>query len=614
MSAAPLLVSLLVGRPLGAQVPAPAGTPVPDEQSELEALLRQETEVATKTRLNHDYVPGMVTVLDGDELESLGIRNVWEALSLVPGVQTVRDLYGSPLLLVRGVNFIFNSGSIKILVDSVPLNQESAGINSSILLMPVEDVERIELVRGPGSAIHGDFAYMGLLNIVTRRSERRAFAATDGDALTGGAMASWSGARAGDRFGLGLSGLRSRDVDGGGPARESDGKGFGRIFLQAGGFSVTLQGLLARHDGAGGSIVTEERLSVQARYARDVTPALHAEAYAGVLVNDDSVVAKEYRGRAYQAGVDFRLAAPGRHALLLTLGAARSEIVKAHLFLPPLFDQVVGDITRRSISAALQDQWDVTPAFTVTAGARVDRFDDAGTEVTPRLGLVLRLGDHHILKTQYSEGFRTPGFFEQYGTGATAPLLRPETIGTAELSYILRAGGTVGRVTLFQSDLRDMVQPSPIPGRPFTNDTTSRIRGVEVEWTQQLGPRVKASANVSWVDPEDRRATRDVTAAAEWLGNVTLLADVAPWLRLAGRLEHVGTRGGFLGTRTTPGYDVVDLTASATKLLPGLALRAGVRNLLDDEVLYITTLPPPFDPILQRYGGRAAWVQLSYRF
>lgn len=100
----------------------------------------------------------MVTVLDGDELESLGIRNVWEALSLVPACRPVRDLYGSPLLLVRGVNFIFNSGSIKILVDSVPLNQESAGINSSILLMPVEDVERIELVRGPGSAIHGELS------------------------------------------------------------------------------------------------------------------------------------------------------------------------------------------------------------------------------------------------------------------------------------------------------------------------------------------------------------------------------------------------------------------------------------------------------------------------
>lgn len=94
-------------------------------------------------------------------------------------------------------------------------------------------------------------------------------------------MASWSGARAGDGFGLGLSGLRSRDVDGGGPARESDSKGFGRIFLQAGGLSVTLQGLETRHDGGGGTIVREERLSVQARFARDLTPALHAEAYAG---------------------------------------------------------------------------------------------------------------------------------------------------------------------------------------------------------------------------------------------------------------------------------------------------------------------------------------------
>src|SRR5258706_7182403 len=57
----------------------------PDEAKELEALLNEQTELATKTRMNHDYVPGMVTVLQGDELEGLGVRNVWEALSLVPG-------------------------------------------------------------------------------------------------------------------------------------------------------------------------------------------------------------------------------------------------------------------------------------------------------------------------------------------------------------------------------------------------------------------------------------------------------------------------------------------------------------------------------------------------
>jgi iron complex outermembrane receptor protein len=151
-----LLLSTLVSAPLFAQEQGSV-----DEGAELEALLKQETELATRTRMNHDFVPGMVTVLQGDDLEALGVRNVLEALSLVPG-SSRWDVYGSPLILVRGINFIFNSGNIKILVDSVPLNQESAGTNSSILLLPIEDVERLELMRGPGSAIHGDFAYLGL--------------------------------------------------------------------------------------------------------------------------------------------------------------------------------------------------------------------------------------------------------------------------------------------------------------------------------------------------------------------------------------------------------------------------------------------------------------------
>src|SRR3954465_8989202 len=84
------------------------------EEKELEELLsivQQETDVATKTRMNSDYVPGIVTVLEGDELEALGIANAGEALGLVPGMQAMRDDRGSPSVIVRGFDFPFNSGN-----------------------------------------------------------------------------------------------------------------------------------------------------------------------------------------------------------------------------------------------------------------------------------------------------------------------------------------------------------------------------------------------------------------------------------------------------------------------------------------------------------------------
>ena len=54
------------------------------ELAELLSIVKQETDVATKTRMNSDYVPGIVSVLEGDDLEALGIATAGEALGLVP--------------------------------------------------------------------------------------------------------------------------------------------------------------------------------------------------------------------------------------------------------------------------------------------------------------------------------------------------------------------------------------------------------------------------------------------------------------------------------------------------------------------------------------------------
>jgi outer membrane receptor protein involved in Fe transport len=138
------------------------------EFAELLDVLSEETEVATRTRMNSDYVPGIVTVLDARTLETLGARTVWDALSHVPGVEAWRDPAGTPTITVRGIPFPFNSGSVQVLFDSVPIAAEAAGLNGAALLLPLAQVERIEFVRGPGSVVYGDYAFQGLLNVVTR--------------------------------------------------------------------------------------------------------------------------------------------------------------------------------------------------------------------------------------------------------------------------------------------------------------------------------------------------------------------------------------------------------------------------------------------------------------
>src|SRR5438045_5730115 len=164
-----------------------------NEEKELQDLLsivNEETAVATKTRINSDYVPGIVTVLEGDELEALGVRTASEALGLVPGIQSIRDPRTTDLVIVRGLDFPFNSGNIQVLVNSIPLARQDAGFNTSALQIPVEQIDRIEFIRGPGSVIYGDFAFMGLVNIITRTEGSRVhLRGDDNGAISGGARA-----------------------------------------------------------------------------------------------------------------------------------------------------------------------------------------------------------------------------------------------------------------------------------------------------------------------------------------------------------------------------------------------------------------------------------------
>ena len=180
------------------------------EMLELLAILDAETTIATKTKLNSDFVPGMVTVLNGEELEALGLRTVWEALSLVPGIQAYRNAGSDPMYTIRGLQFPFNSGNIKVMLNSIAMSREDSGINSPVSLLPVEQVKRIEFIRGPGSSLYGSYAFMGLLNIITRDEGAGAYGAIEaGDVFRGGFRYSWSDPERELRFSASVSALDS---------------------------------------------------------------------------------------------------------------------------------------------------------------------------------------------------------------------------------------------------------------------------------------------------------------------------------------------------------------------------------------------------------------------
>jgi outer membrane receptor for ferrienterochelin and colicin len=91
-------------------------------------------------------------------------------MSLVSGIQTFRTPVGEPFVTIRGVPFPFNAGNVKLLVNSTSMTRETSSVNPSVMLLPIEQVDRIEVVRGPSSSVYDDFAFLGMINIITQKS------------------------------------------------------------------------------------------------------------------------------------------------------------------------------------------------------------------------------------------------------------------------------------------------------------------------------------------------------------------------------------------------------------------------------------------------------------
>ncbi|MDH3536724.1 MAG: Plug domain-containing protein, partial [Gammaproteobacteria bacterium] len=89
----------------------------PSEQDEMEQLLQlldQQTSLATETRLNADFVPGMLSVLSAEQMQRRGFRTVWEALASIPGVRTVMNETGMRSISVRGIGQLFEPSKVKL--------------------------------------------------------------------------------------------------------------------------------------------------------------------------------------------------------------------------------------------------------------------------------------------------------------------------------------------------------------------------------------------------------------------------------------------------------------------------------------------------------------------
>lgn len=116
--------------------------------------------------------PAVATVITAEDIEALGARSLEDVLALVPGLHVSRSFsFNSPIYSFRGIHSQFNP-QVLVLVDDLPLTNVFGGDRGAIWgTVPVELISRIEVIRGPGSALYGADAVTGVINIVTKSPE-----------------------------------------------------------------------------------------------------------------------------------------------------------------------------------------------------------------------------------------------------------------------------------------------------------------------------------------------------------------------------------------------------------------------------------------------------------
>ncbi len=141
---------------------------------DLEAMLQYTVVTATKSALKEDEAPAITTVVTREDIERWGYQSVEEALEHVAGFYVVND-HVIPNTSVRGVSggLRSESGLVKVMIDGQSVAfRSTAGNWLGPELVPLSAVRQIEIIRGPASSLYGADAFLGVINIVTRKPDQ----------------------------------------------------------------------------------------------------------------------------------------------------------------------------------------------------------------------------------------------------------------------------------------------------------------------------------------------------------------------------------------------------------------------------------------------------------
>ncbi len=585
--------------------------------------------VAAKAPVTAKNFAGTVNIVTAEDIELSGATNLLDAIEGLPGVSASRVGSGRSGISMRGME----TNHTLILVDGRRVSDTDTNVPFSdyqFNWVPVQMIERIEVIRGPMSNLYGSAALGGVINIVTKKAGAQwATSVTaegrDTQSGEGGdekAVVITAAGPLGEMADLALS-IEQREADafretfaGGNSSSSKEGKEITNLTADLGvyvGEESHLNLSLIRGK--------EERKSFPDTLYYDID-RYQAAVDFDTKVGDFDVKAHLYRSNTENlfissnyfhnltedvASVDVTGNLMDGHQLTAGLEYSREEYEKDYV--TSNNNDFADEFKAWSLFA--QDAISLGDDLTLTVGGRYDDHQRFGGEFSPKAYLNWNLTDALQLKGGYGEGFKAPAVREAssaytfsygYPTGPGMfrnntflgnSNLKPETNKSVELGALYAEGGLTAGVTVFRNNVDNLIEAQQISSVTVggTTTVTSRyenvenalIVGVETELGYSFNNGLNVDFNYTLLDHEDEDTGRWLTNRSRHEAALKFTQQITA-LDAKGQLEvrHVGKQyTDAANTDERPAHTVVDLTFRKT-FNEHFAARIGVYNLFDE--------------------------------
>ncbi len=611
--------------------------------------------------------PATIDVITTENIKHLGASTLTELLERLPGIYTPTAHNGLDMLWIRGVGGRFNDNAL-LLIDGIPyrtLYFSNFPINEQI---PLLDIDKIEIIRGPGSALYGTNAFTGVVNIITKDAtdiRKNVVSTSFGSFNTEDHHVLY-----GQEFDSGQISAFARYLDGDGyaPGRDDEGKPSNekrdpknhayKLKLNYHNFDLNLRysrfsinKFTAVTDDEEGDEAIREHFLSQLGYHHEFGKhaSLQIKAYynqfnlnkSGVAHNIDGSIASfnetEIYGRI--AGIDVlsTINFSNKHTLLFGLNFEYEFLdhawEKTQKTLNDPFEftswatasngDVPESIDNNNLGIYLEDELKIGKKFILTSGLRFDEIEASDSRFSPRISVVYTPDYKTSLKLRYGEAFRAPTYQElfkrtQDGEAEGNQNLKPQIIKTTEfeLSRFLSDQHRLN-ATLYFTEIEKFIKI--IGDGDFENIGEQEFYGFELGLNGQINNWLSYFSNFSFTIGKQKN--RNIGGIPEYMGNFGLTYTGNKYVDITAHLRYVGDRNRPANYQTDvspsyrqnllDSYRVVNLNFVLKNLPNPFNASISIRNLFNETHYTSGEQTQDFD--IQQ-PGRRIHVNISWEF